>query len=254
MSDTVIGVLLAGFLGYLVYDEFHRQKSIVLPRKRLCDYYTAGSVFEDIPTVLNNGCRLIELHVYSDEQDQPVVSKKPLQQGYDYADDNVTFEQVCIDIGNLAFPSADPFILSIVPHTQKTVTFNRMAEILTTSATRPHLVKGEVSPTTPIDELKDKIIIVAGGVIAGTEFEKLVNLDWNGSLCRRLSYNQAVHPRDQPELVQFDRHRITLVGPDMYLGKTGINRDTPFAYGCQWNLFSSSWAPHGFVEKHVELQ
>jgi hypothetical protein len=105
-----------------------------------------------------------------------------------------------------------------------------------------------------LDELGNKLIIVSGDHVRGTVLEKLVNMSWSESDLRRLSYNQAVHSRDQSELVGYNRDHISIVAPDPAFGKAGVNPDTPFAYGCQWNLFPSSMAPGGFVEKHVGLQ
>ena len=252
--EWLVSLILLGAIGYLVWD---KAKIIEAPhlamRKRLCDYYAAGSVFEDIPTALKRGIRLLELHVYSDEQGWPVVAKHPLNQGYDYALDNVTFQQACIDIVNDAFPSPDPFILSINSHTENAVTLNRIADILKTTVHR-QLVNGPVLPSTPLESLANKLVIVSGGSAAGTELDALVNMSWAGSSLRRLSYQQGVYPREEAELVGFNRDRISIVAPDASFGKTGANVDTPFAYGCQWNLFPSSRIGPGFVEKPTSLQ
>lgn len=256
MEVVLIPVLL-GALGYLMWDEFKKTRHVTEggslgSRKRLCDYWTAGSVFDDIPTVLSRGVRLIELHVYSDEQGYPIVSKHTLSEGYDYAEDNWTFEECCIAILNGAFPSSDPMIISIVPHTENAVTMNRMAEHLKTTVRR-HLIEGDVT-RRPIDSLANKLIIVSGGNIQGTELEELVNMSWMGSELRRLTYNQAVHTRDQPELVAYNRNRISIVSIDEGFGKSNVNPDTVLAYGCQWNLFATPRSVVGFVEKPHGLQ
>jgi Phosphatidylinositol-specific phospholipase C, X domain len=252
--ETVASVALAGFLGYLVYDEFLREKNTIIHRKRLCDYYVSGTVFEDIPSAIQRGCRLLEVHLYADEQGHPVIAKHPLQQGYDYALDNISFEQCCNEIGQNAFPNPDPFILSIVPHTENTITLNRAAEHLKTCSTRRRLLEDKNIARKNLDEFADKLIIASGDTVRGTDLETLVNISWSESDLRRLSYNQAVHSRDQSELVGYNRDHISIVAPDPAFGKSGVNPDTPFAYGCQWNLFPSSMAPGGFVEKHVGLQ
>lgn len=132
--------LLAAFLVYLLYDEFKGGPLVkIARRKRLCDYYLGGSVFEDIPSAIKRGTRLLEVHVYADERDEPVVATTPQTGGKNFADENVSFEQVCIDIANDAFPSSDPFILSIVAHTEKGYTLNKVAEHLST-ITRRHLL------------------------------------------------------------------------------------------------------------------
>lgn len=243
----LIGLMLL-FLLYLVSEELGMVPPEIAPprTKRLCDYTAAGSVFEDIPTALKRGIRLLELHVFSDERDEPVVAMKPFNDGSDTLDENISFEQAMVDIVNDAFPSNDPFILSIVPHTEKSFTLNRVAYHISTIV-RKHLVnlKEEVI-TTPLESLANKIVIVSGNV-AGTQLEKFVNLSWTDSTLRRLSHHQAVHPRDPGELAEFNRDRITLVAPEMIFKKFKGNPDTPVAYGCQWNLFADG--PAGFVQK-----
>ena len=251
--EWLLAVTLFLFLAFLVYEDVLDVGSLKAPsiRKRLCDYSVAGSVFEDIPSALARGVRLLEVHVYADEQDKPVVAKKPLNDGYDYAEDNVSFEQVCIMIANDAFPSQDPFILSIVPHTDKSVVLNRIAEHLSTTVHR-HLITNKDVQTAPLDNLANALVIVSGGNISGTALEPLVNLNWNESGMRRLSYQQALHPRDPYELVGYNRDNITLVSPDAELKTINANPDEPKAFGCQWNLFDKSG--RGFVEKSAELR
>jgi hypothetical protein len=245
--EWLIAVVLLAFLGYLVFDETLGEAPMLVPRKRLCDYYVAGSVYEDVPTALARGVRLLEVHLYSDERDQPVVGLKAQNEGYDYAEESVSFEQVCIDITNDAFPSEDPFVLSIVPHTTKTVTLNKAAEHIMTTMRRRLLKTEREINTVKLDALKDKVIIVSGGTINGSDLEPLVNLSWNGSNLRRLSYQQALHPRDPQDLLRFNKDRITLVAPETELKTVNANPDRPKALGCQWNLFDKTGK--GFVEK-----
>ncbi len=233
--EWLVVAILAAFLGYLIYEEVTGTvASFTPPRKRLCDHYTGGSVWEDIDTALARGVRLLEVHVYSDEQDHPVVAKKPLNDGYDYAEDNVTFESVCVSIANDAFPSKDPFILSIVPHTQKTVVMDRVAEHLETTV-RKHLTKLENVHLAPIDKLANTLVVVSSRT--GSKLDPLVNLSWDGSDLRRLSYQQALHPRDPMELALFNKDHISIVAPDPELKTLGANPNKPKALGCQWNLY-----------------
>ena len=248
--------LLVAGLGYLVWDELNVQKKDTVaehPTRRLCDYYVAGSVFEDVPSALARGIRLIELHIYSDEQGWPIVAKKTLNEGYDYAYDNWTLDSCCISLLNGAFPSEDPLILSMVFHTENAVTMDRAADTLTTTI-RKHLISSKDVVHTPVTQLKDTILIVSGGNTTGTKMEPLVNLTWAGSDLRRLTYSQAIHSRDQTELVAYNRDHITMVAPDPAFGKSVVNPDTALAYGCQWNLFANNRVQTGFVEKPRGLQ
>lgn len=233
--EWLIAVVLAAFLGYLIYEEVTGQP-MEMPqiRGRLCDYYVGGSVWEDTASVLARGIRLLEVHVYADEQDQPVVAKKPLNEGYDYAEDNETFESVCVAITNDAFPSNDPFILSIVPHTNKTVVMDRVAEHLQTTV-RKHMFQMENVHLAPLDKLGDKIILVSQRT--GSKLDALLNMSWDGSDLRRLTYQQALHPRDPVELAKFNKDHISIVAPDPELKTMNANPETPKAMGCQWNLF-----------------
>jgi hypothetical protein len=244
----LLASLLAAFLVYLLYDTLASKPGTVLSRGRLCDHTVAGSVYEDIGDALGRGIRLLEVHVYSDERDQPVVATRPQQAGYDFAEDNVSFEEVCVLLENDAFPSRDPMILSIVPHTTKTVTLNKVAEHLTT-ITRRHLLEdtGADVATMPLDSLADKLIVVSGDAAIGSALEPLVNLSWSGSSLRRLTYQQALHPRDPKELAKYTQDHIVLVAPQPELKTVTANPNTPLAFGCQWNLFVRG--PPGFVVK-----
>ena len=250
--EWLVAILLLLMIGYLLFDTKLGEQPILVARKRLCDYYAAGSVFEDIPTALARGVRLLEVHVYSDEQDHPVVALHPQNDGYDYALENVTFEQVCIMIANDAFPSNDPFVLSIVPHTEKTITINRIAEHLKTTVRRRLVTTPKNVATMPIDTLKGKVLIVSGGNAKGTELEDLVNLSWDESTLRRLSYQQALHPRDEKELIRYNRNNITLVAPDAELRTVNVKWDRPMYMGCQWNLYDRTGG--GFREKPEPLR
>jgi hypothetical protein len=253
--EWLIALLLLGVLVYLVADTLMPTKKplALAPRKRLCDYYAQGSVYEDIADALSRGIRLIEVHVYSDEQDEPVIAKRPLQDGYDYAYDNYAFEQACIALANKAFPSPDPLIFSIVPHTTKVTTLNRMAYHLQTTLHK-HMIPDKDVHVKSIGDLADKIVIASGGNIAGTDLDELVNLNWDGASLRRLNYTQAVFPRDQKELVAYNRDAISLVAPEAVFSKITVNPSTSRLNGCQWNLFPNSAAPAGFVEKPAGLQ
>lgn len=241
----LLPALLFAFLAYLLYDTF-AEKATILSRKRLCDYTAAGSVYEDIQGAIRRGIRLLEVHVYSDERDQPVVSMVPQSTGRDFTDNNVSFEQVCIDIANDAFPSKDPFILSIVPHTDKSVTMNKVAEHLTT-ITRRHLTDQKSIQTAPIDSLVNKLILVSGGPIHGTALEPLLNLSWSDSGLRRLTYQQALHPRDPEDLKRYAENNIVMVAEDPMVKTLTANPNTPLSFGCQWNFFVHD--PPGFVVK-----
>ena len=247
-----IGAALVGALGYTLWREAtETEGEEKKDRKRLCDYYATGGVFENAKIVVESGRRLLEVHLYADENGKPIVAKNPLNLGYDYAYDYWTFDSVCVDLLQAWQSTDDPFILSIVPHSTNTVTLNLAADCLKTTVHR-HLVSG-VDVDTPLDELKNRLIVVSDNV-QGSELGPLVNLSWGDSKVRRLLYAQAMHPRDQVELVAYNRNAITLVAPDPTFGKTTLDPAIAFAYGCQWLHFDSPRAAPGFVEKPTGLQ
>jgi hypothetical protein len=241
--EWVLVLLLTGFLLYLVFVDTPVVPAV--PRERLCDYITYGSVYEDVSTACKRGVRLIELHVYADEQDHPVVATGPLHDGYDYSKDNVSFESCMVDLVNDAFPSKDPMILSLVPHTLKNVTLTEVADILE-STVRKHMIPDKDLATARIDDLANKLLLVTGGVIQGTRLETLANFNWTESTTRRLSYQQALSPRDPQELKKFTRDNIVVVGPDV--GTVNEHPRRPaLAFGCQWNVYGLGTP--GFTEK-----
>lgn len=251
--DVLIVFALFVLLVYLLVDDTLGEPALAPePRGRLCDYMAAGGVYEPLADVLARGSRLYEVHVYSDERDHPVVAKHPLNDGYDFAEDNVSFEQVCVDLVNDAFPSKDPFILSIVLHTNKAVAANECAYHLKTTVRR-HLFQSSSSiARLPLDVLANRLIVVSGGNVRGTDLEPLLNLSWSESDLRRLSHQQAVHPRDEASLVAFNRDHITLVAPETDVRTLNANPDRPKYLGCQWNLYDKSGG--GFVEKPAVLR
>jgi hypothetical protein len=104
----------------------------------------------------------------------------------------------------------------------------------------------------PVDTLANKLVLVSGGVVRGTELEPLINLSWSGDDLRRLSVHQASHPRDEPGLMAYTRDHIALVAPETDVRTLHANPDRPKYLGCQWNLYDRSGG--GFVEKPLALR
>jgi len=232
----VVGALAAA--GYIVASS---EETVQEDRSQpLVDYYVQGSTFEDLETTLDKGFRLIELHVYSDAQDEPVVALVP---NYDQVRHR-SFNSCCVSILQKAFPSKDPFILSLVLHTDKSFTANRIAHYLNTTV-RKYMVSGSIDEKS-LDSLAGKLILVSGNEVRGTELEPLVNLSWNGSHLRRLTYQQAAYPREAEELRSFTEAHIAMVVPDQAFSKFKVLDDV-YAYGCQWNLCPTPLGRPGFV-------
>ena len=230
---------------------------------KLCDYYIASSAYSIfpssytndyvsdsiIPLVVKAGARLVELDIYADPNDKPVVGLKNEELGYDYAKNSVSFESCCVSIGNSAFNkldtslSSDPFILSLVFHTDKRHVMDACAEILKSTVQR-YMLGPEYAyhrknlAQEPICNLASKLILVSGGNIKGTGIDELVNLSWSTSNLRRLTYMQASQPYDHEELIDSCRKSITMVVPDPDPDLKNNNPTILFGYGCQWNLMN----------------
>ena len=259
---------------FAAYQKVTRLAPVGCPNKyRLCDYYAASSSYSVfpgaqiydyvsdsiLPLVIKAGPRLVELDVYSDDQDKPVVGLKNQKLGVDYAYNTVPFEACCVSIINNAFSSivtpvsSDPFILSLVFHTDKTPVINACAEILKTTC-RSHMLDSEYSYTRknlaiePVCNLQNKLIIVSGDAMKGTLMEELVNMSWNTSHLRRLTYTQASQTHDHEELINYNRNHITMVVPNIGDDLVNVNPQILFTYGCQWNLMN-----YGSVDSMMEI-
>lgn len=250
--EWLLALVLLVLIAWLITDEQLGLPTEIVVRKRLCDYYAPGGVYEPIGDVLGRGSRLYEVHVYSDEQDQPVVSNHAQSDGPDHASDNTTFESVCVDLVNDAFPSKDPFVLSIVLHSEKTIIANRVAEHLKTTVRRHLFQTTKDISRAPLDAFANKLIVVSGGNARGTDLEPLINLFWTDQGLRRLSWHEAAHPRDEPELIGFNKNNLTLVAPHSDLRMKNAHPSRPKVLGCQWNLFDRSGG--GFMEKPEPLR
>lgn len=243
-----------------------------LKQMKLCDYYLASSAYSVfpgnsptdyisdsvIPPVVKAGARLIELDVYGDGN-IPVVGLKNENLGYDYAQNSVSLENCFRAIANTAFNSvetplsSDPFVLSLMFHTDNTLVMNAAAQLVKDVLGRflldqEYAFQRKNLAQEPIDNLKGKLIIVSGGNVKNTKFDELVNLSWSTSHLRRLTYMQASQPYDHEELMNLNRTSICMVVPDPNPDLKNNNPTILFSYGCQWNLMN-----YGSVDSMMEL-
>lgn len=241
---------------------------------KLCDFYMASSSYslfpgadvydyisdQILPLLIKAGARLVELDVYSDENEKPVVGLKNQKLGTDYAYNTVSLEACCVSIANNAFNSvsspvsSDPFVLSLVFHTDNANVLNAASEIIKTTC-RGRLLDESYGyqrknlAIEPVCNLQNKLIIVSGGgQIKGTHMEELVNLSWSTSNLRRMTYSQASQPHDPDELINFNRTHITMVVPDIGDDLTNFNPQIVLSYGCQWVMMN-----YGSLDSMMEL-
>ena len=240
---------------------------------RFCDYYMAASSYsvfpgkkvydyisdEILPLVIKAGARLVELDIYADEHDNPVVGLKNEKIGVDYASNSVPFQACCVSIINNAFNTitspvaSDPFVLSLVFHTDKTPVINACSQILKDTCksrlldTKYGYQRKNIA-TEPICNFQNKLIIVSGGNFQGTLMDELVNLSWSSSNLRRLTYSQASQAHDSEELINFNREHITMVVPDVGEDLVNFNPQILLTYGCQWIMMN-----YGSIDSMMEI-
>ena len=243
-----------------IYSDLIKPTPLACPNKdTLCDYYMASSGYTILPSttvytyitpkaiekVVRAGSRLVELHIYEVNK-KPVVgvgSKKTLKM---LTYNTLPFEDCCTEIANSAF-SADvtagyknPFVLSIVFHTNNTALINECADTMKTTL-RKFMLDSSYSyqrknlAVEPICNLMGKLIVTSDDATKGNGMEELVNISWSSSRMRRLTYTEAAQTYDHEELIEFNKRNITMVVPDM--DTTAFKNSNPeicFSYGCQW--------------------
>uniref|UniRef100_A0A6C0AIW2 phosphoinositide phospholipase C n=1 Tax=viral metagenome TaxID=1070528 RepID=A0A6C0AIW2_9ZZZZ len=243
------------------------------PSYRLCDYYMASSAYSlfpgskiydyitdsVIPPLMKSGPRLVELDIYTDVSDNPVVGLKNQTLGTDYAYNTVSFEACCVALANNAFNSvscpvsSDPFVLSLVFHTDKTNVIDACAQILKDTC-HTYLLDSSYSyqrknlAIEPVCNLQSKLIVVSGPETKGTLMDEVVNMSWGTSTLRRLTYKQASQTQDSDELINNNRNNITMVVPDIGSDLVNVNPQILLTYGCQWNLMN-----YGSVDSAMEV-
>jgi hypothetical protein len=229
---------------------------------QLCDYYMASSAYSVIPSstvfsytteeairkVIAAGARLVELHVY-EEKNQPVVGLADTVTGEKYTYNTVPFESCCQVLANDAFnpgtttASSDPFVVSVVFHTENTNVLNACAQIMKGTMRKYMLdssfsYQRKVVPNEPVCDFAGKFIVVSGPGVKGTEMDELVNLTWGSSHLRRMTYQEASMTHDYKELIDFNRKGITMVVPDGSTSLENANPQVLFTYGCQWVMMN----------------
>ncbi len=239
----------------------------VLGGKNVFDYVSAASISK----VIDAGARIVELQIY-DVSKSPVVGIADSKTKKMLTYNTVPFEDCCIAIGNSAFKTPSPFILSLVFNTEDTVVINKCADILKNTL-RKFMLDSSYSyqrkniALEPACNLLNRLIIVSGDKHKGNGMDELVNISWSSSVCRRLTYTQAAQTYDYEELINYNRRNITLVVPEV--DTNIINNKNPeicFTYGCQWVLmnygsidngmetYTGKFGENSFVLKPEELR
>jgi hypothetical protein len=224
----------------------------------LGDYYMASSGMsvyagksaydyvysKSVSSVMKGGARLVDLHVYEVNK-KPVVGYADSKTKKMYSYNTVPFEECCLAIANTAFDigtpgSKNPFVLSIMFHTQSNTLMTDCAEVLKTTL-RKFMLPSEYSYSRkdlaiePVCKLMGKLIVVSGKETKGNGMEEMVNMTWGTGSLRRVSFTQATQTYDAQGDTDYNRRKITMVVPDDdKTDLTNKNAELCFAYGCQW--------------------
>lgn len=243
-----------------VYSELITPTPLACPNENtLCDYYMASSGYstlsgttmytytavDAITKVVKAGARLVEMHVYEVNK-KPVVgvASQTSQKMLTY--NTLPFEECCVTLGNAMFNAdvtpgyRNPFVLSLVFHSNNTTLLNECADILKTTL-RKFMLDSSYSyqrknlAVEPICKLMGKLVITSDDTTKGNGMEELVNISWSSSRMRRLTYTEAAQTYDHEELIEFNKRNITMVVPDMdTTAFKNANPEICFSYGCQW--------------------
>lgn len=243
---------------------------------RLADYYCAWAYRPTFPaqtvydfisadaitSLLSAGVRGMELDIY-EEAGVPIVAIQSTEYQFRQSMNAVPLSDVLTAIASGAFATAtspgstDPFILSLNVHSTDTTVWNAVASEVKDKLAAfllglEYVHQSQNLAQTPLCSLLGKVIIVSGGAHKNTDLDELVNLSWNGSTLRRLTYSQAAETHDIDELTDFCRQNICMVVPDPSPSNANKSADVPMAYGCQWCLMSYASRDAGlaaYIEK-----
>lgn len=245
----------------------------------LCDYYMASSALsvyggntayayikvENISEVIKSGARLVDLHIYVVDK-KPVVGYASKKEKKMYSYNTIPFEECCLAIANTAFAaettgSRNPFVLSLMFHTESPRIMTMCADILKSTLVRFMLGLDYSSSKRdlaiePVCNLMGKLIVISGPETVGSEMSELVNMVWGQSSLRRVTYKEAAQTYTPEEDTDFNRRKITLVVPAQ--GETSLKNNKAeicFGYGCQWVAMNYSSVDKGldlYVGKFLE--
>jgi len=223
----------------------------------MCDYMVASSAnsiyankdAEDytyasaVKKVIQAGARVVDLNIYDVEG---VPTAGLTDSGYKrlYSYNGVKLEDCCVEIANTAFAddtpgNKNPFVLSLNFHTTNNTLMTKAAEVLKKTLSRflldlPYTYQKKNIALEPVCNLIGKIVVVSGKNTKGNGMDELVNMSWDSSYMRRLTYRQAAETYDYEELIEFNRRGITLVVPDEGKDLTNRKAQICFGFGCQW--------------------
>lgn len=206
--------------------------------RQLLDYGSEDMVVQ----TLKMGAKFIELDIFENRKYQLVVTN-----GLRSGNWKLTFNQILLSdimprLADFMFnPDVmnnfnDPMILFLNLNIPKT-RMEEVAQIITQNFQSQILdQKFSISGDTnildvPLQELLGKLIIMTSGAIGDTPLDKLVHLRL-GDRLKKIYFNELTR-FDKKEMIEFNKHHLTLVHPPIGFRSINYNPEEAFDYGCQ---------------------
>ena len=185
----------------------------------MCDYMVAASAnsiyankdAEDytyasaVKKVIQAGARVVDLNIY-DVEGVPTAGLTDASYTRLYSLNGIKLEDCCVEIANTAFAAdtpgnKNPFVLSLNFHTTDNTLMTKAADVLKQTLSRflldlPYTYQKKNIALEPVCNLIGKIIVVSGKNTKGNGMDELVNMSWDSSYMRRLTYKQAAETYD----------------------------------------------------------
>ena len=212
-------------------------KSYLLGRQ-LLDYGSQEMVIQ----TLKMGAKFIELDVFENRKYQLVVTNGLRSGNWKLTFNQILLADILSRMANLLFnPDVmnnfnDPIILFLNLNIPK-ARMEEVAQIIQQNFSSFLLAeKFSISGDTnildvPLQELLGKLIIMTSGAIGDTSLDKLVHLRL-GDRLKKVYFNELTR-FDKKEMIQFNKHHLTLVHPPLGFRSINYNPEAAFDYGCQ---------------------
>ena len=212
-------------------------KSYLLGRQ-LLDYGSSDMLIQ----VLKMGAKFMELDLFTNKHGEIIVTNGIRAGDWKLTLNSIPFLDICQKLANFVFNSdimdnyQDPLILFLNINIKKD-RCNEVADILTRNF-RKFFLPSQFSMSgkenildLTLDKLLGKMIIMTSGAIGNTELDNIVNLRLGDKL-RRLYFNE-LDGIDKNEMLQYNKHHLTIVHPPIGFRSINYNPEKAFEYGCQ---------------------
>ena len=203
--------------------------------------------------ILMTGVRCIYIDVFNDslkKNVEPVLTCGFKEGEWKLTVNYIKFSDFCASLRKICFNPAfvsnfhDPFILLMNLNTNNNIRcLNKIKQLIYKNLSR-HILDNKYTYSKrnimqdPIENFKEKIIIIANDECKNTDLEELVNYSWDKEHLNKINFKN-LEPKtlsiNTNELIDFNRHNMTIVVPDESNSQTqNSNPDHAFKCGCQF--------------------